>query len=460
MSSITPNSIFRQQNPYENIIQELLQVDGQKKRDLQSQEATLKTKKSAISDIGSKMTALNSLLTNFTDPLAHTLDPLAGTSSNTDAISVLSTDGMKHTGSYNISVSQLAKNDIALSDSLTSDGSTLSSSGSASFSIGVNGKSAAISVDTADKTNHEVMDAIAKEVNNQLGDELQASVFNLGNGEAQLSFKSAQSGEQSRIAISDVQGDAAGLNLHNVFAEEGSLNAKFTIDSVSFQRSSNKVDDAVEGLSFKLNEVTSEPANITVSNDTKSVKKTIQSFIDKFNDVNSLIRKDTYLNGKTGDQGPLQDERAIRNLSFSLRQDASLPVKSLEGQSIQSLSDIGIELKQDGTMYIDDSDALDKALQASPENVKQLFTADDGLAHKLQDTVDQAVTGESNMFDTIKNGIDRKVDRLDDHIASQNDYLDSEEKKLRQKYAALQQIKTQGQYQLNRLSIFRSSFGM
>ncbi len=456
-NSISPNTIFQQQNPYENIIQELLQVEGQKKRNLQSQEKTLETKKSAISDVGSKLTSLNSMLSTFEDPFAQKLNPMSGKSSNENAISVLSTTGMKNPGNYTIGVNQLAKNDIVLSDSIASDGNTLSASGNASFTMDIDGKSASIAVDTDNLSNHEVLDSIAAQVNDQFGNKLQASVFNLGDGNAQLSFKGLQSGKQSYISISNEQGDAAGLNLQNLFSKD-SLNAKFTIDGVSFERSSNKVEDAVQGLTFKLKQVTNQSEKISVTNDTKSAKKNIKDFIDKFNAVNSIIRQKTHLNGETGEHGPLQDERIVRNLSYNLRSDASLPVEGMAGKSIQSLFDLGIELNKDGKMHIEDSDKLDEALQDSPELVKQLFTSDDGLANKLQATIDRAVKGDHSIMDTIKSGIDRKMDRLDDRIADQTEYLNNKEQKLRTKFANLQQLKTRGQNQLNRLSIFRSSF--
>lgn len=454
--NITPGKIFRQQNPYENIIQEMLRADGQRKRELQSQEKTLQAQKSAISDIGSKLTAFNSLLSTFTDPFSHTLRPLSGQSSNSEAVAVLSTAGMESTGNYNISVSQLAKNDVMLSDSMSGAGSTLSTSGSASFTIDVNGKSANIAVNTSNLTSREVMDAIAKQVNDQLGDELQASVFNLGNGDDQLSFKSTQSGEQSYISVSNVQGDAAALNLNNIFSKS-SLNAKFTIDHVTFERSSNRVDDAVEGLTLQLKQITNQTEQISITNDTDSARENVQKFIDKFNSVNSIIRQETFLNGDTGSHGPLRDKRMVRNISYQLRNDAALPVQSMSGQNIQSLADIGIALKRDGSMYVEDSDKLDKALQNSPDSVKQLFTADDGLAGRLQTTIDAVIKGESNMVDTLKNSIDSKIDRLDDRIADQNDYLDREEQRLRSKFSQLQQLKRKSQLQLRRLSIYRQA---
>jgi flagellar hook-associated protein 2 len=458
-NSIAPNTIFQQQNPYENIIQELMQVEGQKKRNLQSQEKTLETKKSAVTDVGSKLTSLHSMLSTFEDPLAHKLNPMSGKSSNKDAISVESTAGIENPGNYTIKVNQLAKNDIVLSDSMASDGSTLSASGNASFTMNIDGKSASIDVDTDHLSNHEVLNSIAAQVNDQFGDKLQASVFKLGDGNVQLSFKGLQAGKQSYISISNEQGDAAGLNLQNIFSED-SLDSKFTIDGVSFERSSNKVQDAVQGLTLKLKQVTDQPGKITVTNDTKSARKNVKDFIDKFNAVNSLIRQKTHLNGKTGEHGPLQDERVIRNLSYNLRSDASLPVASMAGKSIQSLFDIGIELNKDGKMHIEDSDKLDKALGNSPKLVKELFTSDDGLANKLQATIDGAVKGDQNIMDTIKSGIDRKVGRLDDRIADQTEYLKKKEQKLRSKFANLQQLKIQGQNQLNRLSNFQSFLGI
>ena len=456
--NISPNSVFKQHNPYEQVIQELLQLDGRKKRQLQAQEQTLNTRKTAVSDIGSKLSSLNSLLTTYNDPTNNKLNPLTATSTNKSAVSVLSTSGLNNTGSYNISVSQLAKNDQVLSGSMSSSGTTLSSSGSASFTLSVGGSSASISVNTTGMTNKGVMNAIASQVNSKLGSKLKASVFDLGNGNSQLSFKSVNSGQSSYISFSNVKGDASSLNLSNQYSKSA-LDAKFTIDNVSFQRSSNKVSDAIQGMTFQLKQVTSQAATINATNDTQTAIKNIKSFIKKFNAANSIIRQKTHLNGKTGDKGPLQGDRSIRNLSYSLRQDASLTVGSMSGQSIQDLANIGIQLKTDGTMYIKDSSKLKNALQTSPQEVKQLFTASDGIIGKMQTTINQAITGSSNLLDTVKNGINRKISMLDKRISAQKEYLKQKETSLRQRYAQLLQTKSLGQNQMKAISIYQSQFG-
>lgn len=303
------------------------------------------------------------------------------------------------------------------------------------------------------------MSAIADQVNNKLGKSLQATVFNVGNGHSELSFKSTKTGEQHYISISNVQGDAAKLNLNNLFSKN-SLNAKFTIDGVTFQRSSNTVDNAIQGLSFKLKQVTSgQSVELSVSNDTESAHNTIESFIDKYNDINSLIRQKTHVSSG-GNYGILYGKRTLRNITFSMRNDVSFPVSSLTGQStINSLSDIGIELKNDGSMYIEDSSELKSALKSSPEKVKQLFTADDGLISRLQDTIHRAIKGDHGVLDTIKNGIDNKIDRVDDRIEHQNEYLENQSQMLHKKFAHLRQVIARAQMQSRRLSLFQSRIG-
>lgn len=97
------------QDPYEQVIQKLLRVKGRQKRRLQGRENTLENKKSAISDIGSKITSFNSLLDKLKDPFSDKITPLAGQSSNKEAVSVLSTKNMENTGNYNITVSSWLK---------------------------------------------------------------------------------------------------------------------------------------------------------------------------------------------------------------------------------------------------------------------------------------------------------------------------------------------------------------
>ncbi|MGD8428711.1 MAG: flagellar filament capping protein FliD, partial [Balneolaceae bacterium] len=362
-------------NPYESSIKQIMQIEGQKKAQLQDQRSTLTDQKTALSDIDSKLSALNTLLTSFTDSPSDKLSPLTGTSSNPDAVSIVSTSGLNNPGSYNIDITQKAKEDIVLSDAISQSNTDYNANGTGSFDLSIgSGTATTINVNTSGLNNQEVLEAIAAEVNGQLGDQLNASVYKLGDGTSKLSFKSKNTGQTNRINITNQQGDLSSLNLtHQKTASE--LDAKFTIDGVSFQRSSNLIDDTVQGLTFEIHDTTTNSETLNIERDTDEARKNIEDFIDKFNEANKILRDKTFLNGKTGERGILQKERSVRNLSFNLRNAASQPVSSLSGSPINTLRNIGIELNTDGSMKIADSDALDSALKQNPDGVANLFSA-------------------------------------------------------------------------------------
>ncbi|HLR76592.1 MAG TPA: flagellar filament capping protein FliD, partial [Balneolaceae bacterium] len=388
--NIPNNPLFGSQ--FESQIQQLLKIDARKKTQLEDQQKNITAKKKALSDIGSKLSSLSSLLTSFKESPAENFEPLAGTSTNPDAINIISTGGLDRTGNYSISVGQLAKRDIVLSDKIASTGTDFNAAGSGSFDISVGSEdSVSINIDTSGLDNHQVLEAIAAKVNDAYGDKVQAAVYELGKGNSKLSFKSVETGEENRVQISNKQGDFNQLNLTNEFSA-GELNARFTIDNITFERSSNLIDDVIDGFTFELKQTTDAVEQLNITRDTEAARKNVEDFIERFNEVNDLIRSKTYLNGETGEQGLLQSERTVRTLSYSLRQTLFMPVASAAGSGVNSLADIGIEIGQDGSMSLADSEALETALNENPQAVNQLFSAEDGIAAKLQKNVESYIS--------------------------------------------------------------------
>ncbi len=444
-------------NPYEEQVQQLMQIEFQKKLQLQDAQGVLEDQKTALSDIDSKLSTLDSTLSSFINSPEEQLSPLNATSTNPDAFEVISASGLNGSGAFILDINQVAKRDIILSDEITAAGTDYNATETGSFDIDIGTEnSASINIDTTGLNNDEVLEAIAGEINAQLGDHVSASVLQPQNGSAQLSIKSAETGKAHRISISNQQNDLAALNFGNHYAES-ELDAKFVMDGVAFERSSNLIDDAVEGLSFEIKKETAAEETIEVNRDIEGAKKNIKKFVEQFNDVNSLIREKTFLNGDTGDSGILQNERSIRNLSLSLRQDAALPVQSLGGLSIQSLGDIGIEFNTNGTMSVADEDKLAEALSENSDNVIQLFSAGDGIAASLQQRIGNHI-GNGKVFDSIGDSIDRKISRLDDRIEREDEYLVQREEQLRQEFNQLWQIINKGQQQFNNIASFQNQY--
>ena len=453
---ISTSSLLSQTNPFEDTIQQLVALEQLDRLRLQAEQSQLNTKKSTLSEVGSRLSTFSTTLKSFQDSTNEQLQPLAGTSSNTDAISIISTAGLQNSGNFSFEVTQLAKQDIALSGVLSSSGTELSATGSGSFDITIgSGDPISISVDTTGLSNQEALQAIADEIDTQLGDQVASSAFNTDGNNSQLSIKSLSTGSENRISIGNVQGDFSSLGLSNVFTSD-QLDAQFTIDSISFERSDNLIDDVIDGFTFELNETTTSQETITVDLDTEAAVSNVETFIEQFNNINSYIRAQSIIDTETDRNGILADERGIRNLSIDMRILAVEQVSSLSGEDISSLTDIGIALSEDGTMSIDDSERLENALKTNANLVNQLFSNSDGVAAKLESKIDLFITGEDNVLDTLEAGLDQRIERFDDRIEAENDRLDDYEAQLRAEFVALDLLINESEFQFSQVLQFQN----
>lgn len=154
---------------------------------------------------------------------------------------------------------------------------------------------------------------------------------------------------------------------------DAELDAEFTIDGVTFTRGSNNVTDAIDGLDFTLLDASGTEEQMTVSRDIGKSKSNLEDFIKAFNEVNETIRERTFINAETGNKGPLQRYRSVRNLSTALRQTAILNASGIPDGNLKNFTDFGISFENDGEMKIDDSDLLEQVLQERPEQIAAFF---------------------------------------------------------------------------------------
>jgi flagellar hook-associated protein 2 len=456
---ISAGSILQQSNPFENSIQQLLRLDGLKKISLEQEIDTFNDQKKTLDKIGSSFSALQTILNEFSEPGTTSFQPMKA-ESTTNAVNVVSADGATLTGNFDITVDSVARRDTLTSAFFAQDGSTLAAQGSASFEISAGDSDpVVIAVDTTGKTDGEVLNALRDAVNEQFGDFATASTIQVSDTEFALSLKSNETGSANQITLQSVQGDALSLNLDRSVLPED-LDAQFTVDGISMTRSSNTIENAIEGVTFELINETDFTQQLSIVRDTEAAMESINSFVEAFNALNSEIRKATRLNGETGDRGILQRERSIRNLSNTMRQSVSLPVISMtgSGSGVQTLSDLGLTISQTGELSIRDSGKLEELLATSPDVVEEFFTADDGLVSNLKNGIERAFDGENNLIDLVKTGIDSRIDRTNNRIEAEERFLVRREEQLRKEFTRLNQVIEQGQTQFNQVLNFQTFF--
>lgn len=466
MNSI--QDIFRQNNPYEKFVQQLVQIESRQKLLFQAQQQTHRERKTALGEVSSSISKFVSKITEFENPLNNALQPMSTSSSNESVVRINSASGIKNPSNYNITVNRIASNDVALAQVMNGDGFELAAEGNGSVTITIGEKTETITVETTkeddegnpvDKTNREILESFAEEISNFFGEEARASVFQVNNEEVQFSLQSFETGFENRIQFSDSSGVLAQVtdNMSHLVPHEN-LNALFTIDGVNFERGHNTIDDAISGLSFTLLKDTGEQEQLSVQRDLDKARENINSFINSFNDLNKTIRDRSFIDAENDRRGALQNMRSVRNLTINLRQTALLPMEGAEEGELARLSEIGIGFKKDGTMFVDDSDLLDEMLEQRSGEVSNLFTNENSSIAAMKEMA-ETYTKSSGIIKTLEDGLDQKISRLDTRIAAQNRHLERFEEQQRQIFNELQLILERGQAQFDQVINFQFQMG-
>ncbi|MEX0723671.1 MAG: flagellar filament capping protein FliD [Gracilimonas sp.] len=467
MNSI--QNLFQQSNPYEKFVTQLVQLESQKKFQMEVQREAQNGQKKALGNVSSAVSTFISKLDEFSDPQNKPFQSLATSSSDKSVVQMNSASGIDRTTSYDINVERLATRDTQLSQIMTGGLNDLAGFGDGTADITIGDKTETISIETqkddgtgtmVDKTNEELLNSFADAINLAFDDEVQANLFKVNDEDVQLSISSLKTGTANKIEIAGATGALAEItNGLNRLVPENELDARFTIDGVTFERSNNTVDDAINGLDFTLKKGGGEEAQMSVQKDLNESKSNIKDFIKSFNDMNKTIRTNTFINGESGDKGPLQGMRSIRNLSVNMRLTGLQSSSDAENGEIANLNDIGISFNNDGSMKIDDEEKLMEVLNERPEEVASLFSSENSPLAQMKAQA-ETYTKSNGLLSSIENGIDQKISNLDRRISSEERYLADYEERQRDEFNKLQQIITQGEEQFQKVMSFRNSAGI
>lgn len=493
------SALFSANNDFTQLIDRLVRLESGPLQRLEDQKSVQETRKSAVDSVGSKLSTFDSTLTSFLDPTNNQVELFGAESSDTSAFTVTAGSSVSSSGTYGIEVNQVAKSDIKVSTRFNETDQISNIGGNArSFRIRVGGEIIDINNDGVGDANDEievtgltngdtldtVLQRVADAINDSAaGDVVSANVLREESGTVRLSVRSLETGQDNLIEFeNDVPGDPSRENIaefigltqasgpnrgqdNNTVIASGStsggrlfnaseLDAQFQIDGLNFTRSSNTVSDAINGLTIELNNTTSGSETITVSSDTESASENIQQFVDDYNAIVKDIRSKSFLNPETGARGPLANDRLFKELTFTLRNTIIDEVSSASNSDINSIFEIGLNVNQDGTLFIEDQNALDEALENNASDVNEIFASSDGIANRLQSVIDTFISGSNSIINTFQNSIDDQIDLLNDRISSQEAFLERRREQLSEQFEQLQQVAIQAQNQRASLSTF------
>lgn len=162
---------------------------------------------------------------------------------------------------------------------------------------------------------------------------------------------------------------------------QGGQDAILTINGLSVNRSSNTIDDVVDGLSLDILDETAsgETVTVTVSDDKEFAEQNIRTFVDSFNAFVEAVdpifgtREEENEDGETElIQGSLANDGLAKSIISQIRNLIASSVTGLADSDLTSLTNIGIRTELDGTLSIDEEDFED-AFENNFEDIQKLL---------------------------------------------------------------------------------------
>jgi len=449
----------------EAIISQLMSIERQPQVRVQQQEIIEDARKSALTDIQTR-------LKNLSDSIATLKDSSTWGDVQTVESSDLTKVTVSRTGGGAAGATSLTVDRLASADQITQQNGSFTTATSADkLTIAVGSKSVTVNVAAGDD-----LAAIATKINGSSNVPVYATVLS-----GQLVLSGKTTGATETISVSD--GDATnGYNIATDLFGAGPLthknaDARVSLDGGStwLTRASNTIEDLIAGVTVTLKGTTSSPVNVTVGEarpDTTKIQGKIQSFVDQYNSTVDFIRSKleepkVAIPQSTNDRtkGVLNGDPALTGLLSRMRQGVADLFSG--NATFKGLSEVGLSTgKSTGSGALDqdsvngrlslDTTALAEKLGDSFSDVKQLFTNDttdyktQGLEQRLDGIVGPWVHGDGKVdaiMDSRLASSDALMKSLKDREADMNVRLTDKEKQLRAQFTAMETALSKAQSQ-------------
>jgi flagellar hook-associated protein 2 len=365
---------------------------------------------------------------------------LTANSSNTSAFTATA-DGTAVSGSYSVSVTQLAQGEQLVSNAITAGsnaplgiGTLQLSLGSSSFNLSIN-------------STNDTLAGIAGAINGAAGNPGISAAVVTGTDGAHLVLTSTLTGQANTIQLQATQTDGGtGLtalaygtgNTANYMpqsADQLAQDAQFSISGIPYTSASNSVTGALTGVTLALTGLTTTttgsgasavttdaPATLSVSSDSSTIQSNISAFVAAYNTLAGTFSTLGGFDSTTGTAGPMMGDSLLSGIQNQIR-SALYSVVNTGSSTYNSLASVGITTQSDGTLSLNTA-TLQNALSAAPGAVSALFSASSGVATTLNSQITQALSSQGSISSrsatliTQENALTTQTDTLNTQMAA------------------------------------------
>lgn len=405
---------------------------------ISKQTQAVTTQISALGSLKSALSKFQDSLTSIATPTAFNAQ-VANTSD--DAVFTATAGSDAVVGSYNISVTQLAKAQQLVSGPFGANGAATVGTGTLQLSLGGVAFNVAVT-----NTNNSVA-ALASAINTAAGNPgITATVINGSDG-AHLVLSSSQTGAANTIQVTETDGGNALAaltygtgNVANYTENSTAQDAQFTLSGIPHTSSSNTVTDALNGVTVTLTGTTvpgngpGSSAQLSISSDTSTITDNIQAFVDGYNDLIKAIKPLGSFDQTTGTAGPMLGDAVLSGIQNELR-SALYGLVNTGSPSYNSLASVGITTNSDGSLTLNKI-KLGTALATAPSAVSKLFSGSNGVAASLNSRITNEL-GSGGVLDSRSKTLIKHENALTDQTTQLNDQMTQLTHSLTLQYAQL-----------------------
>ena len=302
-----------------------------------------------------------------------------------------------------------------------------------------------------------------------------------------------KTGAGDNLTVSDTSGTlmaALGLTSSTGTVTAGK-NAILNVDNQKIIRSSNNI--TVNGVKVNLKETSADAITVNMNADSSGLKDTVTKFVEDYNTLIGAIS--TYITDESdSDYPPLTDAQkedmtdeqiekwetkakaGILSGDTTLRSIASKLQQTMYSSAVSggiSLLNLGITsagYDENGKLEINET-KLEEALSSNASGVMELFTSENGLAAQLADIFDDSIStsgtrgsrgslveiaGVKDTSSATQNSLYDQIQDTEDLIDTLNDRLTAEQKRLWNKFSAMESALSSLNSQSSLLSSFSS----
>ena len=368
-----------------SIVEQLMKVEN---KPLEALASKIDQQKLVISELGtikSKVATFQEALKEFENPL--TFNTVSASSTNSSVLTVSGSNGAL-LGNYSIDI-----NTVASADTFSIGGY-----GSASDAVHVNQFKLTVGEDDFEWTpsGSATLTSLVSWINS-LDADVHARVVQTTSASAfSLQIFGTKTGLDNSVTFSGLYSDSA-LSIEvdpDDVNTSSSEDARFTVNGVSFQRSSNSITGVIDGVTLNLisPSVVNESEVVSVNRGDDNSEEVIKNLIVSYNDLISTYKTMTANSMNSDKPGTFANNPMM--LSFINEIKAKFAIGARYGSEMDnaiSLGTIGIDLQRDGTLKF---------------NALNFFNAQaDGLQNKLSEGVGVGYVSSTNNLKEFLNDL-------------------------------------------------------